>query len=47
MATQYVTIDLRTVKSIARAEKLKAKGWIIFSSSPDVIKMYRSKSPEK
>lgn len=42
MKIQYSElIDLRTIKGIKRAERLKARGWQIASHSIDTIQFYK------
>jgi hypothetical protein len=37
----YATVDLRTIEGVKKAERLKAAGWTVVSSSPDVIQFQK------
>ena len=41
MRYEYRRVDLRTIKGIEEAERLKEKGWKIVSHSLDVIEFER------
>ena len=47
MKYKYASVDLRTVKGIKKAKKLKENGWRIISHSPDVIVFEKEVKSEK
>jgi len=41
MKVKYITVDLRSIKGIKKAERLHMAGWKVNSSSLDIIQFYK------